>query len=92
MNTILVNREYQSNAIVDIIKELHKNNLVEIDKISLANSICHMTMNRLFRSKPRLSEMVVYGLMSRYYKSLLAIEKKSFNSVKKQLPNTEVLA
>jgi len=92
INTILVNREYQSNAIVNIIKDLYKNNLVEIDTRSLANSICHMTMNRLFRSKPRLSEMVVYGLMSRYYKSLLAFEKKSLNSAKKQLPNTEVLA
>ena len=39
------------------------------------NSHIHMIMNRLFRSKQRLHEMVIYDLMFHYYKSSIAREK-----------------
>jgi hypothetical protein len=34
-----------------------------------------MMLNRLFRSKNRLHELVLYDFMNRYYKSELAKEK-----------------
>lgn len=84
---VLKNKDSQTKIIANKIKDLYNSNSIEIDKVSLANSICHMTLNRLFRSKPRLSEMVVYGLMSRYYKSEIAKEKKSLDLVKTSLAN-----
>jgi len=39
---------------------------------SLLTSYIHMTMNRLFRSKNRLHELVIYDFMRRYYNSAIA--------------------
>ena len=50
-----------------------------IDKDSYVRSICHMTMNRLFRSKNRLYEMVIYDFLFRYYQSVLAKLKYAKN-------------
>ena len=43
-----------------------------IEKDDYVRSIIHMTMNRLFRSKNRLYEMVIYDFLFRYYQSALA--------------------
>ena len=43
-----------------------------VEKESYVRSICHMTMNRLFRSGNRLYEMVIYDFLFRYYQSALA--------------------
>jgi thiopeptide-type bacteriocin biosynthesis protein len=42
---------------------------------NLLGSYIHMTLTRLFRSKNRLNELVVYDCLNRYYGSLLAREK-----------------
>jgi len=39
---------------------------------TLLPSIIHMTMNRWFRSKSRLHEMIIYDYLSRYYMSEIA--------------------
>lgn len=44
---------------------------------SLLSSFIHMTMNRLFKSKNRVHEMVCYDFLYRYYKSLSARAKNS---------------
>lgn len=41
----------------------------------LLKSLMHMCMNRLFRSKNRLNELVLYDHLSKYYKSVIAREK-----------------
>lgn len=41
-------------------------------KFNLLKSLVHMTMNRLFRSRNRLCELVVYDFMNRYYESVIA--------------------
>ena len=51
--------------------EVHKNSLN-----SLLTSLIHMTMNRWFRTKNRLHEMVIYEFLSRNYTSEIA--KKVF--------------
>ncbi len=48
---------------------------VSIDNLLI--SYIHMFMNRLFRSKQRLHEMVIYGFLFRYYRSQLAQSKHS---------------
>lgn len=44
---------------------------------NLLSSYIHMLMNRIFRSKQRLHEMVVYDFLHRYYKSKIAREKSN---------------
>jgi thiopeptide-type bacteriocin biosynthesis protein len=44
---------------------------------SLLQSYIHMTLNRLFLSKNRLHELILYDFMNRYYKSEIAKTKKS---------------
>ena len=39
---------------------------------SLLTSLIHMTMNRWFRTKNRLHEMVIYEFLARYYASEIA--------------------
>lgn len=46
-------------------------------RLDLARSLAHMTMNRLFRSKNRLYELVIYNFLSRYYGSKIARLKSS---------------
>ena len=43
---------------------------------SLISSYIHMSMNRLFKSKNRLNEMVLYDFLYRYYRSHVAISDK----------------
>lgn len=47
----------------------------EATKRSLLTSYIHMTMNRLFRSKNRIYELVLYDFLLRYYTSKEAKEK-----------------
>ena len=44
----------------------------QITLLSLLTSLIHMTMNRWFRTKNRLHEMVIYEFLSRYYTSEIA--------------------
>lgn len=43
---------------------------------NLMGSYIHMLMNRLFKSKNRLNEMVCYDFLYRYYRTVLAISRK----------------
>lgn len=66
-NVLLDLLDQKGNETSDIIKKL----ISDVDKITLNNylgSYAHMLMNRLFRSKNRLHEMVVYDLLYRHYK------------------------
>ena len=41
----------------------------------LLGSYIHMSMNRIFKSKQRLYELIIYGFLHRFYKSKIAREK-----------------
>ena len=47
----------------------------------LLPSLIHMTLNRLFISKQRIHELVVYHYLDKYYKSLMARQKFSKNLI-----------
>ncbi|WDT67964.1 thiopeptide-type bacteriocin biosynthesis protein [Cloacibacterium sp. TD35] len=53
------------------------NKLLEVPLNSFISSHIHMTMNRVFKSKNRIHEMVCYDFLCRYYKSKMAIERKN---------------
>lgn len=65
----------RNNQSTHIIKQiLHVNNL-EIPLNYYIDSLIHMSINRLFKSKNRLNEMVCYNFLFRYYKGLIARNK-----------------
>ena len=59
-------------SISEQILQIEKNNELNIELNSLMGSYIHMTMNRLFKSKNRLNEMVCYDFLHRHYKSKIA--------------------
>ena len=57
-----------ARQITEIINEKNETRLLN----SIISGIIHMTMNRLFRSKANLYELVIYDFMHRYYVSKIA--------------------
>ena len=54
---------------------MEKSGELQVPLKSLLTSLIHMTMNRWFRTKNRLHEMVIYEFLSRYYSSEIARNK-----------------
>lgn len=67
-------REYLENT-ADIIIAINKSDIHHDSLDNLLNSYIHMFMNRLFKSKNRLNEMVSYDFLYRYYDSKIAFQK-----------------
>ncbi len=65
-----VNADIQ--PIATAILAIEKNDELQISKNNLMGSYIHMLMNRLFKSKNRLNEMVCYDFLYRYYRTLIA--------------------
>ena len=61
--------------------ELYSTHKLEVQKSDLVASYIHMFLNRFFRSKQRMQEMVVYDLLHQHYKSQLARATKSASLV-----------
>ncbi len=57
------------------IKRLYQNNELELD--NFLGSFIHMLLNRIFKSKQRLNEMVIYSLLYRFYRSEIARKRKA---------------
>ena len=79
--------EKRSNDIKNVSKSLRfkiENGIIEKSMDHLMGSYIHMTMNRLFKSKARMHEMVCYNFMERIYKSQLA--RKKVLKMKSSLP------
>jgi thiopeptide-type bacteriocin biosynthesis protein len=79
ISVIFREKSEKIRSISKIILEMEKNNELEIPLNKLLGSYIHMMINRLFRSKQRLSEMVIYDMLRRYYSSLIAKVKNSPN-------------
>lgn len=78
----------QKSAAVQPIAEqiltLNKNNQLGMPLNDLMASYSHMMVNRLFKSKQRTHEMVLYDFLHRYYKSEIARQKYSKINIKKK--------
>nr|WP_297169238.1 thiopeptide-type bacteriocin biosynthesis protein [uncultured Dysgonomonas sp.] len=70
LTDLLKKRSKSFRPIVLLIKENIKPSTINLN--SLISSYIHMTLNRLFRSKNRLHELVIYDFMYRYYTSEIA--------------------
>jgi thiopeptide-type bacteriocin biosynthesis protein len=58
---------------------LKKSNKIEVNFDNLIFSYLHMSMNRLFKSKNRKHEMVMYNFLHRYYRLVAGRNKNIFN-------------
>jgi thiopeptide-type bacteriocin biosynthesis protein len=63
--------------VADQILTLKENNELEMHLNDLMASYSHMMINRLFKSKQRTHELVLYDFLHRYYKSTIARLKYS---------------
>ncbi|WP_425236829.1 thiopeptide-type bacteriocin biosynthesis protein [Ulvibacterium sp.] len=68
-------KEKEVGPIASQILNYLKQGTMEIRLDDLMASYLHMHMNRLFKSKNRLHEMVCYDFLHRYYKSMIARKK-----------------
>ncbi|MGE0078152.1 MAG: thiopeptide-type bacteriocin biosynthesis protein [Bacteroidales bacterium] len=77
------------NRIAQRILHHHQNNSLEIPLDSLLSSYIHMLMNRTFRSKQRLHELVIYDFLFRFYTSEIAKEKYRTSSLPGKTVSTQ---
>ena len=80
INDIMVSRDINIEKYKSILSS-RKNDIAVVataidynfdSKSDLMKSLVHMTMNRVFRSKNRLCELVIYEFLNRYYESTIA--------------------
>ena len=68
LKDILHRRTSSGQQHVDAILNHYKNGEAEVPLQEFLSSLIHMSMNRIFRSSPRMHEMVIYDLLFRHYK------------------------
>ncbi|WP_410494213.1 thiopeptide-type bacteriocin biosynthesis protein [Chryseobacterium sp. CH21] len=61
------------NAVTENCKEIEK--LKTIQKERLVSSFIHMHINRLVRSRHRMHELIIYGIVEKYYKMKIGKRK-----------------
>ena len=69
---IIKTRRQVIYSIAEKIIDMEQSHKLQISLGSLLASMIHMTMNRWFKSKNRLNEMVIYEFLARYYTSQFA--------------------
>lgn len=75
-NEIIQARKHDLLPIAKALIVMDTTGELRIDLNTLLTSIIHMSMNRWFRSRNRLHELVIYDFLSRYYSSEWAKLKK----------------
>jgi thiopeptide-type bacteriocin biosynthesis protein len=79
--------EQKSAAVQPLAEEilsLHRKRKLQVHLNDLMGSYSHMMVNRLFKSKQRTHEMVLYDFLHRYYKSEIARRKYSKINLQKK--------
>ncbi len=77
---ILEHKNTQEAYVIANLLTLEKSNELMLSLNNLLSSFIHMLVNRLFKSKQRVHELVIYDFMYRYYRSAIAKQK----SIKKE--------
>ncbi len=78
--------KWKSDQIAPLASEiiyLKNNRQLEVDLEDLLSSYIHMMLNRIFKSRQRTYEMVMYYSLYNYYKSKIAREKNKNSPLKK---------
>jgi thiopeptide-type bacteriocin biosynthesis protein len=81
---VLAQKSAAVQPIAEQILALNKDNRLGMPLNDLMASYSHMMVNRLFKSKQRTHEMVLYDFLHRYYKSEIARQKYSKINIKKK--------
>jgi thiopeptide-type bacteriocin biosynthesis protein len=81
---IIAQKSTAVQPIAEQILTLNKNNRLGMPLDDLMASYSHMMVNRLFKSKQRTHEMVLYDFLHRYYKSEVARRKYSKINIQKK--------
>jgi thiopeptide-type bacteriocin biosynthesis protein len=68
-------KKEQVQPLAEQLLQLKNDKQLQIDLNDLTSSYIHMLLNRIFMSRQRTYEMVVYDLLYRYYKSIAGREK-----------------
>jgi len=79
VNDIIKARRQVIRPVAEKLINMDKSGELQIPLQALLTSIIHMSMNRWFRTKNRLYEMVIYEFLSRYYASEIAKKQKNFS-------------
>lgn len=76
----IINARMQAiHSIAEKLIDMERSNELEIPIRILLKSLIHMTMNRWFKSKNRLHEMVIYDFLAKYYTSRFERKKANKN-------------
>ncbi len=78
LKDILRRRTSSGQKHVNTILDHYKKGEVEVPLKDFLSSLIHMSMNRIFRSSPRMHEMVIYDLLFRHYKGKVLSFKFEF--------------
>lgn len=73
--SLYLSLKIKSKNLKPIINDISLKLKKDLSTDSLLSSYIHMMLNRLFRSKNRIHELVIYDFMYQYYKSEIAREK-----------------
>lgn len=76
---IIRERSFKNGVPIKNIKQLHIENKLPATLHSIAISYVHMVCNRIFLSKHRVHEMVIYDYLFKYYNKQLFTGKKKTN-------------
>ena len=77
LSEIIIQKSRIIKPIAAELLEMERRNLLEVPLNNLLGSYIHMMINRLFRSKQRIYELVLYDMLRRCYSSQIARTKKS---------------
>ena len=73
--------EKRTEELIPIVRKIKGKLIIEEDINRLLNSYLHMMLNRLFRSKNNIHEMLLYDFIFRYYTSEIAKQKYHSDTV-----------
>lgn len=72
---LIHNRSLRNKKIVENITKMKYDNQLILEIDDLLSSYIHMMLNRIFKSKQRFNELIIYSLLYRFYKSEIARKK-----------------
>jgi thiopeptide-type bacteriocin biosynthesis protein len=84
-NEIITTGKQSISQMVNLIIVMEKSGELQVPLNALLTSMIHMTMNRWFRNKNRLHELVIYDFLSRYYTSEIAKNNKKTHKFAKKI-------
>ncbi len=68
-------RSHHWHLVIDHLRRRYQTETAEVPLLELLSSYIHMFVNRFFRSRQRMHELVLYDFLFQYYTSMLARNK-----------------